>query len=124
MVRLTASPIPIAEVVNALRNPESGAVVAYLGTVRTSVEGRLVRWLKFEVADSVLQKELEEIEAEARRRFELREIFLVHRTGTLMIGEDILLVAISAAHRGPAFDACQYIIERIKELHARWRREE
>jgi len=40
------------------------------------------------------------------------------------VGEDILLVAISAVHRGPAFDACQYIIERIKELHAQWGREE
>ncbi len=124
MVRLTADPIPLVEVVNALRSPESGAVVAYLGTVRASVEGRPVEQLKFEVADSVLQKGLEEIEAEARRQFELREIFLVHRTGTLRVGEDILLVAISAAHRGPAFDACQYIIERIKELHSGWKREE
>ena len=124
MVRLTADPIPLAEVVNALRSPESAAVVAYLGTVRASVEGRPVERLKFEVADSVLQKGLEEIEAEARRRFELREIFLMHRTGTLRVGEDILLVAISAAHRGPAFDACQYIIERIKKLHAGWKREE
>lgn len=124
MVRLTADPIPLAEIVNALRSPETGAVVTYLGTVRAFAGGRPVERLRFEVADPILQKGLEEIEAEARRRFELREVFLVHRTGTLRVGEDILLVAISAAHRDPAFDACRYIIERIKELHAGCKREE
>jgi len=124
MVRLTANPIPLAEAINSIRSPESGAVVAYLGVVRSSAGGQPVQKLNFEVADSTLQRELEKIEAEARRRFELQDIFLTHRTGTLRVGEDILLVVISAAHRGPAFDACQYIIERVKELHSRWKREE
>ena len=98
--------------------------MSYLGTVRSYLDGKQSKGLSFEVEDSVMQQSLETVETEALQKFDINKINIVHRTGSFAVGDDILLIAISSGHRGPAFDACKYIIDRIKELHDAWKREE
>lgn len=124
MIKVTSENIPVEETTNSLRSPDCGAVISYLGTVRSYLEGKQSKGLSFEVKDSVMQQSLEAVETEALQKFEVDKIAIVHRTGSFAVGDDILLIAISAGHRGPSFDACKYIIDRIKELHDIWKREE
>jgi len=71
-----------------------------------------------------LKESLGDIETEVRQKFDVQEVAILHRTGVLEVGDNILFVAVSAGHRGPAFEACQYAIKRIKELHTRWKKED
>ncbi|MDD5094039.1 MAG: molybdenum cofactor biosynthesis protein MoaE [Dehalococcoidia bacterium] len=124
MIRVTREEIPVGEVVNSLRHPDAGAVISYLGTVRSYLEGKQSKGLSFEVKDAVMSRSLQKVESEALRKFEIREIAIVHRTGSFAVGDSILLIAISSGHRGPALDACAWTIDRIKELHEVWKRED
>ena len=124
MIKIISENIPVEETVNSLRNPDCGAIISYFGTVRSYLEDKQSKGLSFEVEDAVMRESLEKVEAEALERFEVRQIAIVHRTGAFSVGDDILLIAISAGHRGPAFDACRHMIDRIKELHDGWKREE
>lgn len=123
MIKVTDGEIPVEETLNSLRDPRSGAILSYLGTVRESAEGRASRGMSFQVDRTVMQEALEDVRTEALQKFDVREITLVHRTGSFAVGDSILLIAISSAHRGPALNACGYIIDRIKELHESWKRE-
>lgn len=124
MIQVTKDKIPVEKTVNALRHPDTGAVISYLGTVRSYLEDKQSKGLSFEVEDSVMKDSLEEVRTQALPKFDIRDIAIVHRTGFFAVGDDILLLAISAGHRGPAFEACAFIIDRIKELHDVWKREE
>lgn len=124
MIKVTSECIAVEETINSLRNPDCGAVISYLGTVRSYLEDKKSKGLSFEVEGSVMQQSLESVGAEALQKFEISRIAIIHRTGSFAVGDDILLIAISSGHRGPAFDACMYIIDRIKELHDVWKREE
>ncbi|MDY6911170.1 MAG: molybdenum cofactor biosynthesis protein MoaE [Chloroflexota bacterium] len=123
MIQITSGEIITKKVVDSLKSPDIGAVISYLGTVRSFLEGKQSQGLSFEVKDEIMYQSLDEVAAGARQKFEVREIAIVHRTGSFAVGDDILLIAISSAHRGPAFDACKYIIDRIKDLHESWKRE-
>ena len=124
MIQITSGEIATEKIINSLRSPDIGAVISYLGTVRSFLEGKRSKGLAFEIEDAAMKTSLEEVEFEALQQFDVREIAIVHRTGSFAVGDDILLIAISSAHRGPAFDACKYIIDRIKDLHESWKREE
>ncbi|MFO8101560.1 MAG: molybdenum cofactor biosynthesis protein MoaE [Dehalococcoidia bacterium] len=124
MITVTRDQIPVEETIISLRSPECGAVISYLGTVRNYLYDRQSKGLSFEVDDAVMREKLQEVEAETLQRFEVSRMAIVHRTGSFDISDTILLVAISAGHRGPAFDACHYAIDRLKELHEEWKREE
>ena len=124
MIRVTSGGIATEEIINSLRDPDCGAVISYLGTVRSFLEGQRSKGLVFDVGNSIMQESLERVEFETRQKFDVQKIAIVHRTGSFAVGDDILLIAISSAHRGPAFDACKYIIDRIKSLHELWKREE
>ena len=124
MITLTKNKIPVEETINSLRSPDCGAVMSYLGTVRSYLDGKQSKGLSFEVPDDEMYRSLKPVAAEAVKDFDIKDVAVVHRTGSFATGDDILLIAISAGHRGPAFEACAYIIDRIKELHEEWKREE
>ncbi len=124
MIVVTENQIPVEDTITSLRSPDCGAVMSYLGTVRSFLEDKQSRGLSFEVEDDVMQSSLEEVERETLDQYDIRQFSIVHRTGSFDIGDDILLIAISSAHRGPAFDACQFAIDRIKYFHESWKQEE
>lgn len=124
MIKVTSENIPVEETLNSLRSPDCGAIISYLGTVRSYLEGQKSKGLSFEIEDSVMQQSLEAVETEALQKFDINKIAIVHRTGSFAVGDEILLIAISSGHRGPSFDACRHMIDRIKELHDVWKKEE
>ncbi len=124
MITITKNEISIEETINSLRSPECGAVMSYLGTVRSYLEGKQSKGLSFEVSDDEMHQSLETVAGEAVKEFDIRNVAVVHRTGSFAVGDDILLIVINAGHRGPAFEACAYVIDQIKELHEVWKREE
>ena len=119
MVEIRRADFSIDEIINKMKQPKIGAISIYLGTVREFPAGN---GLEFENDSHAIQK-LEEIEKRAFNRFDVEDVAIIHRVGFLGIAENILLVAVSASHRGPAFDACRSIIDDIKGLHKSWGRE-
>jgi molybdopterin synthase catalytic subunit len=119
MVEVRREDFSVDEIVQKLKDPKIGAISIYLGTVREFPAGN---GLEFEDEDHAVRK-LEEIEKRAIDRFDIDSVAIVHRVGFLSISENILLVAVSASHREPAFDACRSIIDDIKGLHKSWGKE-
>jgi len=119
MIEIKRGDLSVDEIVKKLKSPRVGAIVTYLGTVREFPEGT---GLEFEDDGNAIQK-LEEIRTRAIDRFDIEDVAIVHRVGFLSVSEDILLVAVSASRREPAFNACKGIIDDIKDFHKSWKRE-
>jgi len=123
MIRLTDRPIDTAIVLNSVSSTEAGAVVLFLGNVREITGGRKTRSLQYECYAEMAEKKLAELEAVARRRWPLVECSIVHRLGYLPVGETSVAIAVSSGHRGPAFEAGQWLIDRVKEVVPIWKKE-
>lgn len=123
MIQLTNDPIDTISLLDTVRSPVAGAVVLFLGTVREITDGRKTKSLEYECYAEMAEKKLAELEAEARDRWPLTECSIVHRLGCLPVGEPSVALAVSAAHRRPAFEAGQWLIDRIKEVVPIWKKE-
>ena len=123
LFEVTAEPLDSQRLVEAVRKDESGAVALFFGVARNHSEGRRVRALEYDAYTSMAEKKLREVGAEVRARWPITGIGVLHRTGVLAIGEASLLVAVSAAHRKEAFEACHYAVDRIKEIVPIWKKE-
>ena len=123
MVEIVRDVIEHAALVDRVRSDSAGAVVTFLGTVREFSDGRQTRSLDYECYAEMAQRKLREIEQEARRRWPVIESALVHRIGHLELGEVSVAIAVSCPHRNDAFEACRFLIERIKETVPIWKRE-
>ncbi len=119
MIELRKGDFSIDEIVERMKSPRIGAILTYLGTVREFPSGN---GLEFADDKNAIQ-ELEEIRERAIANFDIEDVAIVHRVGFLSISENILLVAISASHREPAFNACKRIIDDIKDFHKSWKGE-
>jgi molybdopterin synthase catalytic subunit len=105
------------------RSGTDGAVVTFLGLVRNHNAGRAVRHLEYEAYEPLALKAFERIAAEAAARWPSVRLALHHRIGRLAIGEVSVAIAAGSAHRGDAFAACRYAIERVKQIAPIWKRE-
>jgi molybdopterin synthase catalytic subunit len=123
MIQLTENPIDPGAVVQAVRSPAAGAVVLFLGTAREITGGRRTRSLDYEAYPQMARAKLAELEEEARRRWPLSECAVVHRLGHLAIGEISVAIAVSSAHREPAFEAGRWLIDHIKQVVPIWKKE-
>ncbi len=123
MIRLTHEPIDHHAVTESVRRPDCGGVVTFLGTVRDLTDGRITVALDYEAYPVMAEKKLAEVERETRERWPVGEMALVHRLGHLDVGDVSVVVAISCPHRGQAFDACRYAIDRLKEVVPIWKKE-
>ena len=101
-----------------------GAVASFVGTVRDLNQGDAVAMLTLEHYPGMTEKALEEIEAEAHRRWPLDATLIIHRHGRLEPGEDIVLVIAASAHREAAFEACHFLIDWLKTKAPFWKLEE
>ncbi|MEW6270471.1 MAG: molybdenum cofactor biosynthesis protein MoaE [Thermodesulfobacteriota bacterium] len=123
MLRLTAEPIAIDDLLAAVADPRAGAVVLFIGTTRDNNEGRQVERLEYEAYADMAEKEIAKIAAAARERWPIAKIAVVHRTGVVPIGMASVVIAVSSAHRGDAFAAARYTIDRLKEVVPIWKKE-
>lgn len=123
MIELTREPIDLSAVTEAVRSPECGAVVLFLGTVREMTGDKRTLRLGYDAYPAMAQAKMAELEVEARRRWPVREIRLVHRLGVLELGEVSVAVAVGSPHRADAFEAARWLIDRLKEVVPIWKQE-
>ncbi len=104
--------------------PKVGAVVTFLGTVRDLNEGEQVAEMELEHYPGMTEKSLEAIVAQAKARWDIFEALVIHRVGPLQPLDQIVLVAVTSAHRGEAFDACEFLIDYLKTEAPFWKKEQ
>ena len=120
---LTRGRIDPAEVVNSVKDERAGGIVLFLGTVRSINEGRSVERLEYQAYRAMAEKKIREIEAEVRERWPVQRVKILHREGSLPVGEVSVAVAVSSEHREEAFEACRYAIGTVKHSLPVWKRE-
>jgi len=123
MIRLTDQSIAIDDLMSAVADPRAGAVVLFVGTTRDHNEGRHVERLEYEAYAGMAEREIEKIAAEARSRWPIAHLAVVHRTGVVPIGQASVAIAASSAHRADAFAAARFAIDRLKEVVPIWKKE-
>jgi molybdopterin synthase catalytic subunit len=121
VVEYPLSPDAIAAEVD---EPGAGGVVIFSGVVRNQTDGRGVKFLQYEAHAPMAEAKMREIGAEIRARWSgVRRVAMLHRVGRLEIGESSVLIAVSAAHRAEAFEACRYAIDTLKRTVPVWKKE-
>ncbi len=122
---VTADELPVAQIYEWAVRPDCGAVVLFSGTVRDHADGRTdVTSLEYEAYEDAVIPSFKKISDETRVRFpDARRIAILHRTGTLALGESSVVVAVSSAHRPVAFDAARFAIDALKESAPIWKKE-
>ena len=122
-IALVHEPIATQAVLARIKQPEDGAVVVFEGIVRDHTRGRRTLHLDYEAYEPMARRKLEELAAEARGRFQIREVAIVHRLGRLQHSETSVLIAVASAHRAAAFDACRWLIDTLKKTVPIWKKE-
>lgn len=121
--KISSEPIDPAVLAVTLDHPRAGASAVFEGRVRNHNEGQPVDSLEYEAFAELAEREGERVLAEAREKFDLLAVDAVHRVGHLRIGDIAVWVGVAAAHRGPAFDACRFIIDELKARVPIWKKE-
>ncbi|MDW3097272.1 MAG: molybdenum cofactor biosynthesis protein MoaE [Alphaproteobacteria bacterium] len=124
-VRIQSHAFDAGAELTALTNgrPDIGASVTFVGQVRELTGGKSLHTMTLEHYPAMAQAELERIEAEARVRFEVQDIEVIHRFGDLSPGDPIVLVIATSASRQPAFDAANFIMDFLKTNAPFWKKE-
>ncbi len=125
-VRVQAQDFDLAVEVAALRanQPKVGAVVSFVGTVRDMNDGASVAEMELEHYPGMTEQALEQIVEQAKARWPIIDALVIHRIGPLLPQEQIVLVAVTSAHRGEAFAACEFIIDYLKTEAPFWKKEQ
>ena len=123
-IALSAAPLPVGVAADWAVRPDCGAMVLFSGTVRDHADHRTgVTKLTYEAYAEQVEPRLQAIAEEARKRWPVGRIALLHRTGELLVGESSVVVVASSAHRGEAFDAARFCIDTLKATVPIWKRE-
>ncbi len=123
MFEITDQEIDAGAVSAGVSVPAAGAIATFLGITRDRNDGRRVIRLEYEAYAEMAIAEMRKIGAEAQRRWPIEKIAIVHRVGVVPIGAASVVIAVSAAHRRPAFEACHFAIDRLKEVVPIWKKE-
>jgi molybdopterin synthase catalytic subunit len=122
-VRIVREPIDVEAVAGRLKHTLDGAAVIFDGVVRDNSRGRRTLYLDYEAYEAMALKQMESLATEARARFSVRGVSIVHRLGRLEIGQTSVLIVVASAHRSPAFEACRWIIDTLKKTVPIWKKE-
>jgi molybdopterin synthase catalytic subunit len=123
-VSLVHGAIDTAAVLAAVASDAAGANVLFVGTTRGITDGLVTRSLDYEAHEPMARGELERLRDEAVARFGLVACAIVHRLGTVPVGEASVAIAASAPHRREAFGAAEWLMEQVKRVVPVWKREE
>lgn len=123
LIRIIRERIVPQDIVPALEHPEDGAIVIFDGVVRDNSRGRRTLYLDYEAYEEMALKQLHALAAEAIEKFKIRNAAIVHRLGRIDIGQSSVLIAVYSAHRAPAFEACRFLIDRLKQTVPIWKKE-
>ena len=124
-VSIQTQDFDVAAEIAALRAQDKrvGAVCSFIGTVRDRNDGNAVSAMELEHYPGMTEAAIESMIDAAHQRFELRAARVVHRIGVLEPGDQIVLVAVSSAHRGQAFQACEFLMDYLKTQAPFWKKE-
>ena len=120
---ITREPIDIPGLRTRLLEGDSGAVVIFDGVARNNTKGRPTLFLEYEGYTEMALRMLEQIGREARERWAINRIGIIHRLGRIEITESSVVIVVTSAHRGIAFEACRYAIDRLKKIVPIWKKE-
>jgi molybdopterin synthase catalytic subunit len=123
MIRVTRDDFNVEEELKRIKKPSVGGLVIFIGTVRDESEAGHVERIEIEVYPEMVEKQLTTIREETLEKFGVENILVVHRYGDFIVGDNIVLIAVSAGHRSAAFDACEYVIDELKKRVPIWKRE-
>jgi molybdopterin synthase catalytic subunit len=123
LVALREDPLDAGAIAARIRSDRDGGIVTFEGTVRARSRGKEVRALVYEAYGSMAQRQMEQLGEEAHKRWPISEVAIVHRVGTLQVGETSVVIAVSARHRAEAFDACEWLIDELKRTVPIWKKE-
>lgn len=120
---ITSSPIDPARFLRSVRDRSAGGTVVFVGTIRSRNEGKPVTGLRYDVYRAMAEKRMLEIESQVKARWPVKKLSMVHRYGSLKVGEVSVAVAVSCEHRAEAFEACRFAIDAIKRTVPLWKKE-
>jgi molybdopterin synthase catalytic subunit len=125
-VSIQTADFDLTQEVAALRrdNMRVGAVCSFIGTVRDRSDGASVASMELEHYPGMTEKAIEAMIDEAQRRFDVHGARVIHRVGLLQPGDQIVLVAVSSAHRGQSFQACEFLMDYLKTQAPFWKKEQ
>ena len=123
MFKVVDGPIDDIALEDAVRTDADGAVIVFRGVARRYSRGRDVVHLEYEAYPEMAEKVMAQIADEMKDRWLISGVAIVHRTGVLEIGQASVAIAVAAPHRGEAFDAAQYAIDRLKQIVPIWKKE-
>ena len=125
-IKIQESDFDVSAEIAALRqgDPRVGAVVSFLGTVRDMNDGSQVKSMTLEHYSGMTEKALQEILDQAKARWDIYQTLVIHRVGPLLPEDQIVLVAVTSAHRGEAFAACEFIMDYLKTAAPFWKKED
>jgi MoaE-MoaD fusion protein len=122
-VVLTREPIDSPKLIAEIKCGEDGAVAIFDGIVRNHLRGRTTLHLDYEAYEEMALAQMRLLAVQARQRFGVRQVTLIHRLGRLEIGESSVLIIVASAHRAAAFDACRWLIDTLKKTVPIWKKE-
>ncbi|RDV13577.1 molybdenum cofactor biosynthesis protein MoaE [Pontibacter diazotrophicus] len=122
-IQISDKPLDISSCIDWVMSPDCGGIDVFIGTVRNATKGKEVIRLEFETYRQMALNEMQKIAEQALEKWPVQKILIHHRTGVLQVGEVPVVIAVAAAHRAAAFDACRYTIDTLKETVPIWKRE-
>lgn len=120
---ITFEPLDVARIARRVVPPNCGAIVTLDGFVRQFTKGRETLYLEYEGYEPMAISEMRKLIEAARAQFEIEHVGVVHRLGRLEIGETSVVIAVAAAHRRHAFEACEWLIKELKRTVPIWKKE-
>jgi len=120
---LTHKPLDINACIAHVVAPDCGGIDVFIGTVRNATKGRPVLRLEFEAYEPMALSEMKKLAERALQKWPVQRIAIHHRVGTLQVGEVPVIIAVAAAHRDAAFEACRFLIDTLKQTVPIWKKE-
>jgi len=122
-VKISGTTLNIQSCIDWVMSPQCGGIDVFIGTVRNMTKGKTVVRLEFEAYEAMALKEMRKIAEEVLHKWPVQRILVHHRTGILKTGEIPVIIAVAAAHRDAAFEACRYTIDTLKQTVPIWKKE-
>ena len=122
-IEITYQTIDVQSVISSASSEKAGAINVFIGTIRDNAAHKKVIKLEYEAFDSMALKKLKELATQARERWPIAGLSIVHRKGVLQIGDVAVVVAVSTPHRAASFEACEWLIDTLKVVVPIWKKE-
>ena len=122
-IKILSESLNVQSCIDWVMSPDSGGIDVFIGTVRNKTKDKTVVRLEFEAYEKMAIVEMEKIALQAAAKWPVQKLLIHHRTGVLAVGDLPVIIAVSAAHRAAAFEACRYVIDTLKQTVPIWKKE-